>query len=41
MENYDSQFYSKTKPGDIIISGYNLVLGHQENKQPHVYWLEA
>ncbi|CAI5759231.1 unnamed protein product [Candida verbasci] len=27
MENYDSQFYSKTKPGDIIISGYNFGTG--------------
>ncbi|EGW35554.1 mitochondrial Homoaconitase [Spathaspora passalidarum NRRL Y-27907] len=27
MENYDSQFHSKTKPGDIIISGYNFGTG--------------
>lgn len=27
MENYDSEFYSKTKPGDIIISGYNFGTG--------------
>ena len=27
MENYDGEFYSKTKPGDIIISGYNFGTG--------------
>ncbi|EMG45950.1 LYS4 Homoaconitase [Candida maltosa Xu316] len=27
MENYDAEFYSKTKPGDIIISGYNFGTG--------------
>lgn len=27
MENYDGDFYSKTKPGDIIISGYNFGTG--------------
>lgn len=27
MENYDSEFYEKTKPGDIIISGYNFGTG--------------
>lgn len=27
MENYDAEFNSKTKPGDIIISGYNFGTG--------------
>lgn len=27
MENYDSEFNSKTRPGDIIISGYNFGTG--------------
>ncbi|ODV95600.1 hypothetical protein PACTADRAFT_50299 [Pachysolen tannophilus NRRL Y-2460] len=27
MENYDSEFGSKTKPGDIIVSGYNFGTG--------------
>lgn len=27
MENYDSEFYGKTKPGDIIVSGYNFGTG--------------
>lgn len=27
MENYDGEFYSKTKPGDILISGFNFGTG--------------
>lgn len=27
MENYDADFYSKTKPSDIIVSGYNFGTG--------------